>query len=287
MLGLGSRGARRCWAVGAARLSLVFLSAVIVAHTVGAVPLSGNHKEHGEGCNERRRVDTQGPAGKGLPAIRLAADAKSGGPRRFVDADGRERIFHGVNAVVKGPPWRPATDSYDYRTSLVDEDFELLASAGVTVIRLGVMWAGVEPTRGVYDAAYVDAMVALARRAADYGIYTLLDMHQDVMSEKFCGEGLPAWAVQPRDALPFPQPVSLSPYPDDPTTGSAQAPARPRPRPRPARGHDPDHPRGPRAAECRPPGTARSTHGRSSTSRQPPGAPYPARRRRAALARGG
>ena len=28
-----------------------------------------------------------------------------------------------------------------------------------------------------------------------HGIYTLLDMHQDVLSHKFCGEGVPDWAV--------------------------------------------------------------------------------------------
>ena len=28
-----------------------------------------------------------------------------------------------------------------------------------------------------------------------YGIYTLLDAHQDVLSQKFCGEGIPDWAV--------------------------------------------------------------------------------------------
>ena len=32
-------------------------------------------------------------------------------------------------------------------------------------------------------------------RAAEYGIYTLLDMHQDVLSGKFCGEGAPDWAI--------------------------------------------------------------------------------------------
>ena len=31
--------------------------------------------------------------------------------------------------------------------------------------------------------------------ASKYGIYTLLDMHQDVLSPKFCGEGVPDWAV--------------------------------------------------------------------------------------------
>lgn len=31
--------------------------------------------------------------------------------------------------------------------------------------------------------------------ASKYGIYTLLDAHQDVLSQKFCGEGIPDWAV--------------------------------------------------------------------------------------------
>ncbi|KAJ1471063.1 glycoside hydrolase superfamily [Baffinella frigidus] len=122
----------------------------------------------------------------------------------------KERVFHGVNAVVKGPPWRPSTDGFNVDSSLVDEDFALLQKAGVTVIRLGLMWAGVEPTRGVYDAGYVSEMVALARKAADYGIYTLLDMHQDVMSEKFCGEGFPAWAAQPSGSLAFPEPAGFA-----------------------------------------------------------------------------
>ena len=32
-------------------------------------------------------------------------------------------------------------------------------------------------------------------RSAKYGINVLLDMHQDVLSAKFCGEGIPDWAV--------------------------------------------------------------------------------------------
>ena len=31
--------------------------------------------------------------------------------------------------------------------------------------------------------------------AGKYGIYSLLDMHQDALSDKFCGEGIPDWAV--------------------------------------------------------------------------------------------
>lgn len=35
-----------------------------------------------------------------------------------------------------------------------------------------------------------------SRAGEKYGIYTLLDMHQDVFSGKFCGEGVPDWAVE-------------------------------------------------------------------------------------------
>ena len=52
----------------------------------------------------------------------------------------------------------------------------------------------------------------ITERAARHGIYTLLDMHQDLLSEAFCGEGLPAWAVQTDDGTKpifrgFPAPI--------------------------------------------------------------------------------
>ena len=141
-----------------------------------------------------------------LPEIRLGSPNEHG-VRPFVDADGYERHFHGVNAVVKGPPWHPTTGEFDFETSLVAGDFELLQAAGVSVIRLGMMWAGVEPERGSYNYTYIETLRSIAMHAASYGIYTLLDMHQDAMSEKFCGEGLPAWAAQPSGEMPFPEPV--------------------------------------------------------------------------------
>lgn len=32
---------------------------------------------------------------------------------RIIDSDGRERIFHGTNVVVKGPPYHPSTETFD------------------------------------------------------------------------------------------------------------------------------------------------------------------------------
>ena len=28
-----------------------------------------------------------------------------------------------------------------------------------------------------------------------YGIYTLVEFHQDLFSEKFCADGVPVWAI--------------------------------------------------------------------------------------------
>lgn len=54
---------------------------------------------------------------------------------RIVDSFGRERYFHGVNVVMKGPPWLPATDKFDPIMSFVEEDMQLLQDLGLNAIR--------------------------------------------------------------------------------------------------------------------------------------------------------
>ena len=142
-----------------------------------------------------------------LPPVRLGEPDVLRGVRPFVDSLGRERYFHGVNAVVKGPPWHPSTDGFDPFTSLSDDDFKIMQRMGFTVIRLGFMWAGFEPNRGDYNMSYLNIMKSIASNAAKFGIYTLIDMHQDVFSDKFCGEGVPSWAVKSSGSLRFPEPV--------------------------------------------------------------------------------
>jgi len=144
--------------------------------------------------------------------LKLTAD----GNRRFVEAtSGREVILHGVNAIVKGVPYIPTIDRWDQDISLTVKDFQTLQLLGLNVIRLGVMWPGLEPVRGEYNITYLDQLEWIVRRAADFGIYTLLDMHQDVLSEAFCGEGIPGWAVVVKDlsdSKKFAAPKSAEPY---------------------------------------------------------------------------
>ena len=112
------------------------------------------------------------------------------------DERGRNRLFRGVNAVYKAPPWHPVTDWYDSNTSLAREDMEQLAAWGFNVVRLGVLWPGVEPEPGVYDEAYLATMRAIVEDLAAHGIYTIVDFHQDAFSQMYCGEGVPDWAAR-------------------------------------------------------------------------------------------
>ncbi|KAI8612654.1 glycoside hydrolase superfamily [Chytriomyces sp. MP71] len=88
------------------------------------------------------------------------------------------------------------------------------------------MWAGVEPERGVYNYTYLNTIKTIVQRCSDAGIYVLLDFHQDIFSEKFCGEGVPLWAANPsggRFGFPFPldraYPVNETGIPSDEDCG--------------------------------------------------------------------
>ncbi len=138
----------------------------------------------------------------------------------LVDDDGRERLFHGTNIVVKAPPYHPEVDFFDVKDSFCDEDMTLVKSMGYNVIRLSVPWAAVEPSQGVYNETYLEIMTALVEKAGNkYGIYSVIEFHQDAWSERFCGNGVPVWAAQPLvDNFPFP--LKWNKVPVDPETGS-------------------------------------------------------------------
>ena len=114
----------------------------------------------------------------------------------FIDAKGRERFFHGVNAVYKQPPYHPSTAEWSSTESLNAQDAKQLSDWGFNVVRLGVMWSGVEPVQGEYNMTYLDEIGKIVGYLADENIYTILDMHQDVLARDFCGNGIPSWAAQ-------------------------------------------------------------------------------------------
>ncbi|KAJ7562691.1 hypothetical protein O6H91_03G080600 [Diphasiastrum complanatum] len=115
---------------------------------------------------------------------------------RIQDGYGRERLFHGLNVVVKGPPWHPGLEVFDHQFSFCDRDVELIKSWGMNVVRLAVMWPGVEPREGWINATYLQTMRSIVRKLNSAGIYTLIEFHQDLFTSQFCGDGLPSWILR-------------------------------------------------------------------------------------------
>jgi endoglycosylceramidase len=116
--------------------------------------------------------------------------------------------------VAKLPPDTPASLGFG------NDDARFLATNGFTAVRLGVIYAGVEPRPGTYDQSYLNSIARTVAVLSSHGIYTLLDFHQDQYNEQFAGEGFPNWAVQ-NGGLPNPQLGFPGNYFGDPALGHA------------------------------------------------------------------
>jgi endoglycosylceramidase len=119
--------------------------------------------------------------------------------RFLADAQGRVVLLHGVNAVWKRAPYVPPAVAAGFTA----KDADWIAARGFNVVRLGVIFAGVMPQRGRVDSAYLTKIGKVVDLLAARKVWVLLDFHQDLYSEKFSGEGFPAWAVND-DGLPTP-----------------------------------------------------------------------------------
>jgi len=132
-----------------------------------------------------------------------------------------------VDLVYKIPPYEVQVTGSG-RNVLTAPEVQKMASLGFDVVRLGIIWKGLEPGRdsindpsvctpgkptssssAQFDAKVFDRYIARLKATVEllgkHGIYSLLDMHQDVYNEAFAGEGAPNWAVC-TDGVP-PRPV--------------------------------------------------------------------------------
>jgi len=119
--------------------------------------------------------------------------------RQFIDVHGRTRIFHGVNIVYKLPPYYPIEDKFDPYKSFSDEDLKYFKQLGFNLVRLGVMWEGIETAPGVYNETLLDKYLNLVNKLGAHGIFTIIDSHQDLFSRVTCGEGVPVFYVRELD----------------------------------------------------------------------------------------
>lgn len=131
-------------------------------------------------------------AAPALPDARLHQDGT-----RLRDALGRVVVLRGVNAGgrSKFAPFAP----FDYPEGSYDSALaaylDRAASWGINALRVPFTWAAIEPAQGMDDAAYLDRYQAILDGAWARGMYTIIDFHQDIYAEIYCGDGFPAWTV--------------------------------------------------------------------------------------------
>jgi len=116
------------------------------------------------------------------------------------DADGRIVLLRGVNARISGVfdvtfddgrvPLEPIPE-------LTSTDCTRMRELGLNLLRLPINWSGVEPSRGNYDAAYLDRVEAAVNCAGDADVFVIIDLHQDAYSKEIGEDGAPLWAIQP------------------------------------------------------------------------------------------
>lgn len=164
-----------------------------------------------------RAANTAAGLPRANPATGPVGPFAAGGGSFLTDRYGRVAILHGANLVYKVPPYEVTVTGRGPNVLTVRE-VKRMAALGFDVVRLGIIWKGLEPgTAGPNDSnicapgsprtsgagqfsapvfnRYIDRLDATVRRLASFGIYSLIDMHQDVYSEAFAGEGAPNWAV--------------------------------------------------------------------------------------------
>jgi hypothetical protein len=132
----------------------------------------------------------------GIPQARAAAEDEASIPEGFLRADG-ERITDGEghDVLLRGVNVNQLVDFYQPRAEvpatreLTEDDFAGMAAYGFDVVRLGISWSALEPSRGELDRGYLAKIDQAVDWAKEHGIRTVIDLHQDGWSNAATAEG--------------------------------------------------------------------------------------------------
>ena len=125
--------------------------------------------------------------------------------RSFYQKNGNKINFlTGMNIVVKGPPWIPdsfaskrCNNSFCRSFSQADIDYlkNITYPVQFNAIRLSTIWAGAQPNSSILglDIDFKERLRNITQLCYKNDIYVLFDLHQDVFSSVYCGEGVPMW----------------------------------------------------------------------------------------------
>lgn len=119
-------------------------------------------------------------------------------PTIIQDQLGRQLILHGLNTSSSSKadperlPWIKELD--------VEREYN---EFGFNFVRYLILWDAIEPQKGVFDYNYLAKVEERVNWYTSRGMYVMLDMHQDLYSIKFGGDGAPEWAIRTDGAKPI------------------------------------------------------------------------------------
>jgi hypothetical protein len=131
----------------------------------------------------------------------------------FMDEYGRYVLFRGVNIGTQSkmaPLYLPLRIN-----SFADLDAELerispclkgLQSLGFNVVRLVVIWKGLEPLPGGgLSDKYIEALSKFIDALSRHDLFVIVEFHQDIASDWYGGDGFPDWALAVDKTHPLPE----------------------------------------------------------------------------------
>jgi hypothetical protein len=130
----------------------------------------------------------------------------------FMDAYGRYALFRGVNIGSQskhGPLYLPVkVSSYsDVEKELknIAPCLDFLKELGFNVVRLPIMWKGLEPAPGTNtNQEYLEGLSKVIEALVKEDIFVIIDFHQDLAHELYGGDGFPDWAIAVDKNHPLP-----------------------------------------------------------------------------------
>jgi hypothetical protein len=131
----------------------------------------------------------------------------------FRDSQGRFVLFRGVNFASRSkfPPYLPIAPLQNKEISLqqlrneievVKPQIKQLKDLGFNVVRLLIMWKAIEPTPNPNldqllpeGENYLNLVKEIIDVLYYYGLFVIIDFHQDIAHEVYGGDGFPDWAL--------------------------------------------------------------------------------------------
>ena len=117
-------------------------------------------------------------------------------PTFFKDSFNRITIYRGVNIC------NYSKTSPDFLPWHEESDYVRLKLWGFNLVRFLVFWQAVEPEKSKYDFEYIEKVKKHISILRSLNIDVIIDLHQDLYSHKFTGNGFPDWALPPKE-YPF------------------------------------------------------------------------------------